>query len=176
MITLVVCILLALATVVVAAAIRGDFTRRNASENIADDIRHVDMLALNNLLNPQEEDFLRRTLPSHAFHRVRRMRTRALIEYVRAIACNAALAMHWSELARSSPDPMIVAAANTVGRTAIEVRLRSLQAICVLSASIVFPNIRTENLLPLQTYGRLKAIFIASGAVTSEAFQIASQL
>ena len=176
MTTLAVCIVIGVLTVVVAAAIRGSFVRQTADHNFAAAVRHVDMLALNNLFSQEEEDFLQAALPRSAFKRIRRLRTRAMIEYVSTIAYNAGLALRWSAQAQSSDDPAIVETAKSIGRIALEVRVRALQAICILTVSLVFPNIRSARLFPIQTYARLKAALVASGTLTGEALQIATHL
>lgn len=177
MMTIGICTLVALLTLAVAAAMRGDFTGPKQRENIACELRQVDVLALSNLLDPAEDQFLRSALSHRQYQHVQRMRNRALIQYVAAIAYNAALVIRWSQLARAgSPSAALDKLAQDVVNVAVEVRLYAIIALCVLWISLVFPGFRPDRLLPLQRYGSLKRMLAASATIADGAVQVAAQL
>ena len=62
-----------------------------ALEHPAEHIRAVDVDAFRNLVDPDEEEFLRTSLPPAEFRRIQRERLRAAVEYVSCAAQNAAI-------------------------------------------------------------------------------------
>lgn len=177
MITIWICTFVALLTLAIAAIMRGDFTGPTQQESIAYGLRQVDVIALSNLLDPSEDRFLRSALSHRQFQRVQRMRNRALIQYVAAIAFNAALVIRWTQLARSaSPTPVTENVAHDIVNLAVEVRLYAIIALCVLWISLVFPSLRPDRLLPLQRYGSLKRILTESATLADGAVQVAAHL
>jgi len=56
----------------------------SASANLRAQIQPIDVEAFRNLVNPTEDDYLRRRLPASHFRQVRRARLRATSAYVRS--------------------------------------------------------------------------------------------
>lgn len=74
-------------------------------ENPAKHIRAVDVEAFRNLVDPDEEEFLRTNLPPAEFRRIQRERLRAAVEYVSCAAQNAAILLRVADAGRRSPIP-----------------------------------------------------------------------
>jgi hypothetical protein len=105
-----------------------------------DQIRSVDLRAFRNLMDPDEEDYLRRNLPPGDFRRIQRERLRAAVEYVKCAAFNAAVLTRFAEPARRSPDPAVAQAAVKLIDNAIRLRSYALQAIPKLYLAMIFPG------------------------------------
>jgi hypothetical protein len=110
-------------------------------QELAGELRPVDVRAFRNLMSESEEQFLRENLPFREFRAIHRQRMLAATEYVRCAAHNAAILIHLGEAARQSPDPEIVSAAEKLLDNALRLRLYALQTMPRLYLAIVFPGI-----------------------------------
>ena len=108
-------------------------------ENPADHIRSVDIQAFRNLIDPAEEEFLRRNLLPAEFRKIRRERLLAAVEYISGAAQNAAILLRVGEAARSSPEPAVAEEAQKLMDSAIRLRLYAFQTISRLYLGIIFP-------------------------------------
>jgi hypothetical protein len=108
-------------------------------ENPGAHLRAVDIDAFRNLIDPEEEEFLRAFLEPSEFRRIQRQRLRAAVEYIHCAAHNAALLLHMAEAARRSPDAEVAARAEQLIDNAIRLRLYALQAIPRLYIAMVLP-------------------------------------
>jgi len=88
-IVLVIAAAVALGVILRLAVSRSLQAKRSA--NLAATIRPIDVEAFRNLINPAEDDYLRRRLPPSQFRMVRRVRLRAMAGYIQAAANNAAV-------------------------------------------------------------------------------------
>lgn len=75
-----------------------------SSENLAVAIRPIDVEAFRNLVNPAEDDYLRRRLPPPQFREVRRLRLRAMAAYVQVAGSNATVLVRVGEAALAGGD------------------------------------------------------------------------
>jgi hypothetical protein len=105
----------------------------------ADQVRYVDIRAFRNLIDPNEEEYLRSRLPAADFRKIQRERIWAATDYISCAAHNAALLLNLANAARHSPDPEIVASATRLIDNAIQLRLYALQAIPKLYIALLFP-------------------------------------
>lgn len=103
-------------------------------------IQAVDLEAFRNLIDPEEEDFLRLNLPTREFRGIQRARLRAAIDYLAAVSHNAALLLQMGLSARRSADPQIAETAQNLVDNALRLRLFSALAICKLCLRIAFPS------------------------------------
>src|SRR5262245_45952614 len=94
-----------------------------------DQLRAVDIEAFRNLMDPNEEEYLRQRLPPTDFRKIQRERLQAAVEYVRCAAFNAGVLMQFGEMARRSSDPNAAQAAAKLIDNAIRLRTFSLQTI-----------------------------------------------
>ena len=102
-------------------------------------IREVDLEAFRNLVDPDEEEFLRVNLPPNEFRAIQRQRLRAALDYVAAVSHNAALLLHLGQSARRSADARIAEAGQHLVDNALRLRLYSALAISKLCLRIAFP-------------------------------------
>jgi hypothetical protein len=118
-------------------------------------IRSVDLRAFRNLVDPEEEEYLRRNLPPADFRRIQRERLRAAVEYIRCAAFNAAVLMQFAEAARRSPDPATAQAAVKLIDNAIRLRTYAFQAIPKLYLAMVFPGRRIPPARVAESYEQM---------------------
>jgi hypothetical protein len=140
MITFIVLIIAALLLLIL-----GLFSRRRAvSSNVLDEVvsktRAVDIDAFRNLVDPEEEHFLRRQLSGREFRSVHRERMLAATEYVRAASYNASILMRLGEATRHHADPEIARAGQELVDSSIQLRLYALLALGRLWTVICLPN------------------------------------
>jgi len=130
--------------------------RGHASPRLMEDpaahLRSVDIEAFRNLIDPAEEDFLRRHLPPAEFRKIQRERLRAALEYISCAAQNAAILLRLGEAARSSPDPATAEAAEKLVDQAIRLRLYAFQAIPRLYIGIISPGWHPSSLRVVESY------------------------
>jgi len=135
--------------------IRKGYASPRILESPAEHIHPVDVVAFRNLIDPEEEDFLRRSLPPAEFRKIQRERLRAAVEYISCAAQNAAILLRLGEAARSSPDPAAAEAAEKLVDHAIRLRLYAFQAIPRLYLGIIFPGWYPSSLRVVESYEQL---------------------
>ncbi|HKW17653.1 MAG TPA: hypothetical protein VJO35_09115 [Terriglobales bacterium] len=113
---------------------------RNLSE-LAAQLRAIDVLAFRNLMDHQEEQFLRENLSFSDFRGVHRERMLAAAEYVHCAARNARILVRLAEAACLSSDTEIVAAGERLLENALRLRQYSLQMIPRLYVAILLPGV-----------------------------------
>lgn len=128
---------------------KGQSIAPRSGDRPADSIRFVDVEAFRNLIDPEEEDYLRRSLGPADFRKIQRKRLRAATEYISSAAHNAKVLLQLGEAARHSPDPATAAMAEKLINDAIRLRLYAFQ---------VMPRLYVAMLLPVP---RLSAIRVA---------------
>src|ERR1700693_4846952 len=78
---------------------------------LANQIQPIDVEAFRNLVDPAEDDYLRRRLPASEFRVVRRERLRAMATYFQVAGKNAAVLVIMGQAALSAGDAPTVEAA-----------------------------------------------------------------
>ena|SRR5271168_1813779 len=139
---------LALILVVVAAIALGIILRlavtrslqARESAGLVATIRPIDIQAFRNLINPAEDDYLRRRLPPPQLRVVRRERLRAMAAYVQVAASNAAVLVRLGEGALASGDPRVLGAAREVVNDALLLRRNSTVALARIYLALAWPN------------------------------------
>jgi hypothetical protein len=109
-------------------------------DQLALQLRSVDVNAFRNLIDEREEEYLRQHLPLNEFRSIQRERKLAAIEYIRCAARNAAILIRLAEAARESPDPAIAQAASKLFDNALQLRLYSFQIVPRLYLDVLFPG------------------------------------
>ncbi len=66
------------------------------------------MEAFRNLVDPEEEEFLRASLPAQEFRRIKRERARTALVYVKELSKASLQFARFGDAAQRSPDPVIV--------------------------------------------------------------------
>jgi cell division protein FtsL len=134
-------VLVALALLVVFATLA---TRRTKDFPDVDQavtaMQSLDIEAFRNLVDPEEEAFLRASLPPQEFRRIKRERARAALAYVKALSYASLRFARFGDAAQRSPDPAIAASGRQIANCAIYLRLRALDASVHLILSTIFPG------------------------------------
>lgn len=102
-------------------------------------IQALDVQAFRNLVDPEEEAFLRTSLPAADYRRIKRERTRAALAYVRELSTASLQFARFGDAARRSADPAIAESGRQIANSAIALRLGALHATVRLTASAAFP-------------------------------------
>ena len=90
---------------------------------LAAQIQPIDVEAFRNLVDPAEDDYLRRRLPASDFRVVRRERLRAMAAYVQLAGRNAAIAgKHWTSGLDAAGDAQTAEAARRLVENALLLR------------------------------------------------------
>src|SRR5712691_5906913 len=92
------------------------------STNLPVSIRPIDVQAFRNLIDPAEDEYLRRRLPASEFRVVRRQRLRAMAAYVHAAERNAAVLIVIGQGALTAADAETAEAARRLVDNALLLR------------------------------------------------------
>lgn len=123
------------------ALAKGHWFARNTRVPGSSELQLIDVEAFRNLVDEDEEAYLRERLPSHAFRRIQRERMLAGIEYVKAAYANAGILVRIAEAGRESEDPQVAEAANKLFGDAVQLRWYTLQVIPRLYFKMLFPSV-----------------------------------
>ncbi|HZQ21559.1 MAG TPA: hypothetical protein VFA89_02065 [Terriglobales bacterium] len=140
MITFTVLILAAVLLVMLGLLSRRRAFPSHVLDELALKTRSVDIEAFRNLVDPEEEHYLRRQLSSREFRSVHRERMLAATEYVRAASYNAKVLMRLGEATRHHTDPEIARAGQELVNSATQLQLYSLLVLGKLWAAICLPD------------------------------------
>ena len=119
---------------------KGHASRKADVEQLRQELRPVDLQAFRNLVDPAEEDYLRRCLSGSEFRRIQRERMLAALDYVSGVARNAGILLQLGDLAQQSTDPEIARAGQKLKEDAIQLRLATFSAIGKLYIGVIFPG------------------------------------
>jgi hypothetical protein len=134
-----------------------------ALENPAEHIRAVDIEAFRNLVDPDEEEFLRTNLAPAEFRRIQRERLRAAVDYISCAAQNAAILLRLADAGRRSADPATAEAAEKLVNNAIRLRLYALQTIPQLYLGMILPGARISSGRIAESYEQMTRLVILLG-------------
>lgn len=156
--------------------VRTHTANRGNLDDLAAQLRAVDVRAFRNLMSPSEEQFLRENLPPRDFKAIHRLRMLAATEYVRCAAKNAAILIRLGEAARQSSEPEIITAAERLLDNAFRLRLYALQTIPRLYVAIVFPGISRAPQPFADTYDTMTRQVVMLGCLQFPTHGMASGL
>jgi len=154
-ITLILICVAFLALVLLVTLAKGHGSSPEVLENPTEHIRSVDVEAFRNLIDPEEEEFLRASLPAPEFRRIQRERLRAAVDYVSVAAQNAAVLLRIGEAARQSPHPATAEAAEGLVENAIRLRLYAFQAVARLYLAMILPGARVSVVRVAERYEQM---------------------
>lgn len=137
------------------AITRGRFSARIPVDDPALRRRSVDMEAFCNLMDPEEESFLRSNLPPRLFRSVQRERLLTATEYVRAVSLNAAILLRIGEATRHDPDPEVVRAGQELANNAVRLRLHCSLVLLRLWTNLLLPRAGQSSLPLVERYQHL---------------------
>ncbi len=124
---------------------RGRLLAQLPAADLARRMRSVDIVAFSNLTDPDEDNFLRSSLPPSLFRSVHRERLIAATEYVSAVSHNAAILVRIGEAARHYSDPVMVQSGHDLANQAIRLRLHCSLVLLKMWTTILVPG---ANLSP----------------------------
>jgi len=147
-----------LALMVLLFAARGQAASVGQLDDLAGRTRPVDLEAFRNLIDPDEEQFLRDNLAAGEFRIVQRERLRAAAGYVASTAHNAAVLLRLGESALRSPDPEIASAGRRLVETAVRLRLNAMLCLAKLRVRAALPGVPVSVAGLVDSYQRLSGI------------------
>ncbi len=140
----------------VRQAVRGSAAAVAGPEDLLQRTNPVDMAAFRNLVDREEDRYLRMRLPWWAWLRVRIARQLAAIGYVHCVAANAAIFIRFAQAAKTSNDSGIREAAQQLLGLAVETRIIAVAALLQLYVSLAVPWWQ-PSLRAAAIYGELRS-------------------
>jgi hypothetical protein len=132
-------------------------------------IRPIDVEAFRNLINPAEDDYLRRRLPLAQFRLVRRARLRAMAAYVQVAGRNATVLVRVGESALASGDPRVAEAAQQLVNHALLLRRNSTMTLMRIYIALAYPNSGFAALRVVDRYEQLSSSAMLLGRLQNPA-------
>jgi hypothetical protein len=121
----------------------------------ATEIRPMDVAAFRNLVDPAEDDYLRRRLPASDFRLVRRERLRALAAYVQSAKRNAEVLVRIAQNSTLAADARTAEAARRLEDNAHLLQRNCMFAIVKIYIALAWPNSSLAAAPVLQGYEEL---------------------
>ncbi len=151
----------ALAIILSVAVTRSLQVKEGAGTAVA--IRPIDIEAFRNLINPEEDSYLRRRLPPAQYRVVRRERLRAMAAYVRVAASNAAVLVPMAQAALASDDPNVAGAARQLVNDALLLRRNTTVALARIYLALAWPNSGFAAVRVVERYEQLSGAAMLLG-------------
>ena len=126
-------------------------------------IQPLDIEAFRNLVDPAEDQYLRRRLGAADFRRVRRERLLAMAAYVRVAGRNAALLVRVGQSALAVSDPHTAEAARQLVDNALLLRRNATFALLRIYGALAWPTSGLAATPVLRGYERLSGSAILLG-------------
>jgi hypothetical protein len=143
--------------------------RLSPAERPGELIEPIDVEAFRNLVDPAEDDYLRRRLSAPEFRRVQRERLRAAAGYVQAVARNAAVLVRLGQAAMASNRPDTAAAAHQLVDQALLLRRNAAFALCRIYVALAWPNSSVAAAPILNGYMGLSGVAMLLGRLQNPA-------
>jgi hypothetical protein len=121
----------------------------------ATEIRPMDVAAFRNLVDPAEDDYLRRRLPASDFRLVRRERLRAMAAYVQSAKRNAEVLVRIAQNSTLAADARTAEAARRLEDNAHLLQRNCMFAIVKIYIALAWPNSSLAAAPVLQGYEEL---------------------
>jgi len=121
----------------------------------ATEIRPMDVAAFRNLVDPAEDDYLRRRLPASDFRLVRRERLRAMAAYVQSAKRNAEVLVRIAQNSTLAADAQTAEAARRLEDNAHLLQRNCMFAIVKIYIALAWPNSSLAAAPVLQGYEEL---------------------
>lgn len=143
-------------------------------DDLAAQLRPIDVDAFRNLIDEREEEYLRAHLPMREFRSVHRERMMAAVEYVWCATRNTSILMSLGEAAKQSADPAVVVAADKLLENALRLRLYAIQSLPRLYLSMVLPHSSAAPHLIAEIYDTMTRQAIVIGCLRRPAREMAT--
>jgi hypothetical protein len=137
---------------------RGRLPGRIPLDELVGHMRPVDVEAFSNLVDPEEESFLRSNLPGPLFRSIQRERLLAATEYVAAVSHNAAVLLRIGEAARHHVDPTVSEAGQEMANSAARLRLHCSLLSLRLWTAILVPGAGFTSASLVERYQHLSSL------------------
>jgi hypothetical protein len=154
-----------LALVLVLYIAKGHHATGGDLDQLASQLRTVDVDAFRNLIDQREQEYLREHLSGSEFRGVQRERMLAAAEYVRGAAGNAAILIRLAEAARQNPDPAVAQAADKLLDNAFRLRLYAFRVLPRLYLGMVMPGISLAPIDLADTYDTITRQVVMLGCL-----------
>ncbi len=141
----------------------------SGNASLAKQIQPIDVAAFRNLVDPAEDDYLRRRLPASEFRVVRRERLRATAAYVRVAGSNAAVLVTMGQNALSASDAHTAEAARQLVNDALLLRRNAAFAVLRIYVALAWPNSGRAAVPVLRGYERLNGAAMLLGRLQNPA-------
>ena len=171
---------LAIILVIVAALVLGFIVwvavsrslQISVSSTLAGKIQPIDVEAFRNLIDPAEDEYLRRRLPAAEFRVVRRQRLRAMAAYVQAARRNAGVLVLMGQSAAAADDAQTAEAARRLVENALLLRHNATFALLRIYGALAWPGSPLAAAPILQGYERLSGSAMLLGRLQNPAAPI----
>lgn len=158
-------------TIILSVAVSRSLQARGNS-GVANTIRPIDIAAFRNLIDPAEDEYLRRRLPSAQFRRVRRARLRALAAYVHVAGSNAAVLVRVGEAALASGDLRFAGAARELVNDALLLRRNTTVILGRIYLALAWPGSRFAAVRVVDTYEQMSGAAMLLGRLQNPAVPV----
>lgn len=111
--------------------------------------RSLDLEAFRNLVDSDEEAFLRSNLLPKKFRKIKRQRAWAALIYAWEAGKAATALARVGQAAQRSSDPKVAASGIQVAEAAFRLRFQTLAACLHLSTAVLFPELRSPSIPPV---------------------------
>ncbi len=132
-------------------------------------IQPIDVVAFRNLVDPAEDDYLRRRLPASEFRAVRRARLRAMAAYIQAANKNAQVLVSMGQAALTAGDAPTAEAARRLVDNALLLRRNASFALIRIHIALAWPNSGLAATPVLRTYEKLSGSAMLLGRLQNPA-------
>ena len=132
--------------------LKSTFGRLSTVVDLAGKTRATDLDAFLNLVDQEEEDYLRTTLNPSDFALVHRSRVAAAMAYVVTVLHNAGIVLALGEAAQRHEDRQVIELGKDIAENAVRLRVASLAALYKLGISYLRPSISPSMLNVVHRY------------------------
>lgn len=139
------------------------------SSGLSAQIQPIDVDAFRNLVDPAEDDYLRRRLPPAQFRMVQRQRLRALAAYVQAAGRNATVLVRMGQAALAEGDVPTAEAARQLVDNALLLRRNATFALLRIYIVLAWPSSGLAVAAILDDYERLSGSAMLLGRLRNPA-------
>ena len=166
-------IILVVAAAVALAFILGVAVSRSLqispSSGLSAQIQPIDVEAFRNLVDPAEDDYLRRRVPPAKFRMVQRQRLRSLAAYVQAAGRNATVLVRMGQDALTESDVHTTDAARQLVDNALLLRRNATFALLRIYVALAWPNSGLAVATILSDYEQLSGSAMLLGRLRNPA-------
>jgi len=162
----------ALALIFILGAAVSRSLQISAGAGLAGQIQPIDVEAFRNLIDPAEDDYLRRRLSAPELRLMRRERLRAMAAYVQTAGRNAAVLIRMGQAALTAGDADTAEAARQLVDNALLLRRNATFALLRIYVALAWPNSGLAVAPILGDYERLNGSAMLLGRLQNPAVPV----